>query len=71
VTEKANPGDWSDDEVRSFRAWCEACGISLATGRRIVKSGRGPVITHLSDRRIGVRGRHHRNWLDERADSNG
>jgi hypothetical protein len=25
------------------------------------------VITRLSDRRIGVRGRHHRNWLDERA----
>ena len=69
MTEKANQnsGDWSDDEVRSFRAWCETCGISPATGRRMIKSGRGPVITRLSDRRIGVRGRHHRNWLDERA----
>jgi hypothetical protein len=62
-----NSCDWSDDEVRPFRAWCEACGISPATGRRMIKSGRGPVITRLSDRRIGVRGRHHRNWLDERA----
>jgi hypothetical protein len=69
MTEKSkqNSAGWSDDEVRSFRAWCEACGISPATGRRIVKSGQGPVITRLSDRRIGVRGRHHRKWLDERA----
>jgi hypothetical protein len=33
----------------------------------VIKSGRGPVITHLSERRIGVRGRHHRDWLDQRA----
>jgi hypothetical protein len=67
MTEKSKQSDWSDDEVRSFRAWCETCGISPETGRRIIKSGQGPLITHLSDRRIGVRGRHHRHWLDKCA----
>jgi hypothetical protein len=58
---------WPDDQVRSFLDWCRACNFSPATGRRVIKSGKGPLITHLSDRRIGVRGRHHRLWLDERA----
>ena len=58
-----------DDRVTSFAAWCEAVGISLATGRRLIASGDGPVITRLSDRRIGIRGRDHVEWLNRRAAS--
>jgi hypothetical protein len=66
MTEQANQF-WPDDQVRSFLEWCRACNFSPATGRRVIKSGKGPLITRLSDRRIGIRGRHHRRWLDERA----
>ena len=43
------PGEWADDEVRPFRAWCEVCNFSPATGRQVIKAGQGPVITRLSD----------------------
>jgi hypothetical protein len=55
-----------DDAVLPFVDWCWLLGISEATGRRII--GRGEItVTHLSDRRIGIRGRHHREFLDRRA----
>jgi hypothetical protein len=59
--------EWADDEIRPFPAWCDAADISPATGRRLKAAGEGPIITHLSARRIGVQGRHHRQWLDQRA----
>jgi hypothetical protein len=52
------------DRVQPFLAWCERCGFSPATGRRLVASGKGPRITRLSERRIGVRERDHLSWLD-------
>ena len=58
---------WADDEVRSFDDWCRTANLSPATGRRLVKAGKGPVITCISDRRIGITGRNHRVWLDQRA----
>jgi hypothetical protein len=44
----------SQHRVLSFREWCSLNGISLATGRRILKSGHGPAVIQLSDRRIGI-----------------
>jgi hypothetical protein len=38
--------------VMSFAQWCALNGISPATGRRLLRSGRGPIVTRLSDRRI-------------------
>jgi hypothetical protein len=55
------------DRVNSFADWCERCGFSEATGRRIIASGEGPVITWLSTRRMGIRERHHIEWLNARA----
>jgi hypothetical protein len=44
----------SQHRVLSFLDWCWLNGISPATGRRILKSGKGPAITRLSTRRIGI-----------------
>jgi hypothetical protein len=55
------------DRVNSFADWCERCGFSEATGRRIIAAGDGPTVTWLSTRRMGIRERHHLEWLDARA----
>jgi predicted DNA-binding transcriptional regulator AlpA len=54
------------DRVMPLIAWCNRCGFSEATGRRLIKTGQGPVVTWLSERRMGIRERHHREWLDSR-----
>jgi hypothetical protein len=69
--EPIRSADWPDDQVRSISAWCEYNDISPATGRREIAAGRGPVITHLSPRRLGIRGRHNRAWQDGRASQKG
>jgi hypothetical protein len=56
--------------VLSFADWCRLNGISPATGRRILKSGRGPVITRLSDRRIGINVAANAEWQAARSLSN-
>jgi hypothetical protein len=53
--------------VLTFAQWCALNGISLATGRRILKSGKGPVVTQLSDRRIGISVRANAEWQAARA----
>jgi hypothetical protein len=40
--------------VMTFAEWCHLNAISPATGRRLLNSGRGPILTRLSDRRIGI-----------------
>jgi hypothetical protein len=40
--------------VMTFAQWCALNSISPATGRRLLRSGRGPIVTRLSDRRIGI-----------------
>jgi hypothetical protein len=52
--------------VFSFAKWCEAAGFSTRTGHRLIAAGKGPQITQLSERRIGVRLDHHEQWLDSR-----
>jgi hypothetical protein len=65
--EQVSPFDF--DRVMSFHEWCGAAGFSSATGRRVLKAGNGPPITRLSERRIGIRMRHHLAWLDSRQES--
>jgi hypothetical protein len=43
-----------DDQVLTFREWCELNAISPTTGRRILAGGDGPVVTALSAKRIGI-----------------
>ena len=37
--------------VLTFAQWCALNGISPATGRRLIKAGRGPALIQLSDRK--------------------
>jgi hypothetical protein len=55
-----------DNRVLSFRQWCILNGISARTGRRILASGAGPVVTQLSARRIGITIRANREWQESR-----
>jgi hypothetical protein len=58
-----------DDRVLTFAEWCELNRISPATGRRIIASGAGPVVTRLSERRIGITVGANRQWRDARSGS--
>jgi hypothetical protein len=51
-----------DDRCLTFRQWCALNGISPRNGRRILKSGTGPRVMHLSERRIGITVRANREW---------
>jgi hypothetical protein len=55
------------DRVFTFAVFCRRVGISPATGRRLFASGRGPRVTWLSPRRMGIRERHFVEWLDANA----
>jgi DNA invertase Pin-like site-specific DNA recombinase len=57
----------NDHCVLTFLQWCSLNGFSEATGRRIMKAGKGPVITQLSARRIGVTVGNNRTWQALRA----
>jgi len=57
----------ADHRVLSFRQWCELNGFSLATGRRIINAGNGPIITQLSPRRIGITVANNIAWQESRA----
>jgi hypothetical protein len=56
-----------DDWVMSFAQWCQVNNFSPATGRRLRKVGKGPKITQISDRRIGITVRDNRLWQESRA----
>ena len=62
--DRANP---DAHRIMSFRQWCELNGISLATGRRIINAGLGPVIIQLSARRIGISFAANAAWQASRA----
>jgi hypothetical protein len=55
-----------DNRVLTFRQWCILNGISARTGRRILASGTGPVVTQLSERRIGISVGNNRRWQESR-----
>ena len=58
-----------DDRVLTFAEWCALNGIGKRTGRRIIRSGNGPVVTQLSERRIGITVGNNRRWQEARARS--
>ena len=55
-----------DDRCLTFREWCQLNSIGQRTGRRILASGNGPVMTQLSERRIGITVRANREWQQSR-----
>jgi predicted DNA-binding transcriptional regulator AlpA len=62
----SEPQDFRADHVHRWRDWCAMVGISTTTGWRLCKAGRGPIVTQLSPKLIGVRHRHHLAWLEAR-----
>jgi hypothetical protein len=56
-----------DDAVLTLVEWAALNGISLRVARSIIASDKGPVITRLSARRLGVSRKAHREWLETRA----
>jgi len=56
-----------DDKVLTFAEWCKLNRIGQRTGRRIIRSGNGPVVTQLSERRIGITVGNNRRWQTARA----
>jgi hypothetical protein len=63
----AAPLAMSDDAVLTFAQWCKLNNIGERNGRRIIKSGNGPVVLQLSERRIGIRVGDNRRWQEARA----
>ena len=59
------------NRILTFHDWCWLNGISPATGRRIIKSGKGPTITRLSPRRIGISVAANADWQASRTCSTG
>ena len=56
-----------DDRCLTFREWCQLNSIGERTGRRILASGNGPVVTQLTTKRIGITVGNNRRWQEARA----
>jgi hypothetical protein len=56
----------NDAQVLTFREWCALNRISERTGRRILASGNGPIVTMLSARRVGITVGNNRAWQASR-----
>ena len=58
-----------DMAVMTFREWCELNGFSARTGHRILAGAKAqrPIVTMLSDRRIGITRGNNRRWQEKRA----
>ena len=59
--------DMGDRRIMTLDEFAKQVGISLPTLRRLIATQRGPVITRLSERRIGIQIRHGKAWLDART----
>jgi len=57
----------ADDRVVSLPETARAAGISIATLRRRIADGSGPRLVRVSERRVGVRIRDLKAWLDART----
>jgi hypothetical protein len=55
-----------DSQVLTFHEWCRLGRFSERTGRRILNSGSGPVVTQLSAKRIGITVAADRAWKASR-----
>jgi predicted DNA-binding transcriptional regulator AlpA len=55
------------DRVLSFRQWCALNNFSEATGRRVIKAGKGPPVLQLSARRLGIRESDNAAWQQTRV----
>jgi predicted DNA-binding transcriptional regulator AlpA len=56
-----------DDKVMTLAEFLGRATISRSTWKRLNDAGDGPTITRLSARRLGVRLRDYRAWLNRRS----
>jgi len=59
------------DQILLFTEWCELNRISPRTGRRILASDGGPIVTRLSHQRIGITVANNAKWQASRARKGG
>jgi hypothetical protein len=57
---------FDDQRVMTIGQWAVVNNFSLWTGKRLIKAGKGPKITQISDRRIGVTVANNRIWQKSR-----
>jgi predicted DNA-binding transcriptional regulator AlpA len=55
-----------DARVLTIPQFAEVCGFSIWTAQRLLKAGRGPRLTQISDRRVGVTLGNLRRWQQAR-----
>jgi hypothetical protein len=60
------PALLNDDQVLTFREWCQLNRFSTRTGQRVVARGDGPAVTELSAKRIGITVGANREWQASR-----
>jgi hypothetical protein len=58
-----------DQRVMTIAQWAQVNGFSIWTGQRLLKAGKGPVVTQISDRRIGITVQNNRRWQESRSKS--
>ena len=54
------------DQVLTFLEWCRLNRISERTGRRILASAEGPVVTQLANWRVGITNANNLRWQRSR-----
>jgi hypothetical protein len=55
------------DQILTFLEWCRLNRFSERTGRRVINSGTGPVVTQLSAKRIGISIANNAKWQASKA----
>ena len=55
-----------DQRVMTIPQWAEVNGFSIWTAQRLIKAGKAPPITQISDRRIGITVANNRVWQQSR-----
>lgn len=56
------------DAVLTVPQWAGLVGIGYSTAKDLIHKGKGPKVTRLSAKRVGVRVSHHHEWLNSRRD---
>ena len=60
--------DIADAEiVLPIRAWATLASIGYSTAKKLLAAGRGPKVTYLTSKRVGIRMSEHQKWLTSRT----
>jgi hypothetical protein len=56
-----------DQQILTFREWCDLNSISARTGRRILHAPGAPTVTMLTKRCMGISIGNNKIWQEQRA----